>query len=132
MLRSRLAKLLEPGRLLQLRVFFAYARFLAVSAVGLPNWRVVLWFPVLLLLGTAIAVALGLSGTSSGAHWLNLGTGADPRLLEGMPRPIRSDEWLVAQGWVVSQSKHGYPAVNPGFPGGLDMTVLNELPTCEY
>ena len=127
-----LATGLRSSRVICNRAYGAYERFVAVSTFGLPNWRVVLWFPVLILLGTAIMISLGISGTSSGAHWLNLGTGADPRLLEGVPRPIRSDEWLVAQGWVVSQSNHGYPAVNPGFPGGLDMTVLNELPNWDW
>ncbi|MFC6354798.1 hypothetical protein ACFQB0_01545 [Luethyella okanaganae] len=49
-----------------------------------------------------------------------------------MPRAIRSDEWLVQQAWVVSQANSGYPALNDHFPGGIDMTVFNELPTWEW
>lgn len=102
------------------------------AASGLPNWRVLTWFPLLALLGTVALIALQLSGTSSGAHWPALGSGADPRLLFGVPRPIRSDEWLVAQSWLVSQVENGFPAINPTFPGGMDVTVLNELPSADW
>ncbi|MEB0201777.1 hypothetical protein QN354_08405 [Cryobacterium sp. 5I3] len=84
------------------------------------------------MLVTSILIALGISGTSSGAHWLTLGSGVDPRLLEGAPRGIRSDEWLVQQSWVVSQFNRGFPVVNTMFPGGTDMTVLNELPSWDW
>jgi len=99
---------------------------------GLPNWRVVMWFPVLAALGVLVLVFLHISGTSSGYHWLTLGTGHDPRLILGSPKGIRSDEWLVQQSWVVSQSNTGYGAMNPTFPGGSDMTVLNELPSWHW
>jgi hypothetical protein len=102
------------------------------TALGLPNWRVVLWFPVLVALVVSVLIALQLSGTSSGVHWFTLGTGPDPRLVSGVPRPIRSDEWLVQQGWLVSQAHRGYPVVNHMFPGGTDMTVLNELPSWDW
>ena len=110
----------------------AYATFVEPRASGLPNWRVVLWFPGLLLLGAIILIALGISGTSSGAHWLSFGVGEDPRLLLGGPRPIRSDEWLVQQSWIVSQNQQGFPVFNQTLPGGMDATVLNELPALDW
>ena len=110
----------------------AIARFTEPRASGLPNWRVVLAFPAAAILIFLILVVFEISGTSAGAHWVNLGTGADPRLLYGTPRTIRSDEWLVQLGWVVSQSHHGWPASNSIFPGGVDMTVLNELPSWDW
>lgn len=109
-----------------------YRGFVVTSAAGLPNWRVVTWFPALATLSASILIALGISGTSSGAHWSLLGAGSDPRLISGVPRGIRSDEWLVQQGWIVSQHLRGFPAVNGLFPGGTDMTVLNELPSWDW
>jgi len=106
--------------------------FTESAASGLPRWRVVSIFPALVLVGFVVLVVLQLSGTSSGAHWINLGSGPDPHLLYGAPRMIRSDEWLVQQSWVVSQSHQGWPTVNPIFPGGVDMTVLNELPSWDW
>jgi hypothetical protein len=114
------------------RLLKRYILFTTPTASGLPNWRVVTWFPVLAALGTVVLVVLHLSGTSSGMHWLYLGTGHDPRLIFGNPKAIRGDEWYVQQSWVVSQSNTGYGAVNPTFPGGSDMTFLNELPSWDW
>lgn len=99
---------------------------------GLPNWRVVTWFPALAALGASVLIAFAISGTSSGAHWFAFGTGIDPAVILGGPRPIRQDEWLVAQGWITSQIQQGFPVINPSFPGGIDATVLMELPTLDW
>jgi hypothetical protein len=101
-------------------------------ATGLPNWRVVTWFPALVTLGASLLIALRISGTSAGAWWATFGTGADPRLLLGGPRPIRQDEWLTAQGWITSQIEQGFPVINRVFPGGMDATVLMELPSTDW
>ena len=108
------------------------ARFTEPGVSGLPNWRVLSIFPAAVFVVFLLLVAFEISGTSTGAHWTNLGTGLDPRLLYGTPRTIRSDEWLVQMGWVVSQSHHGWPGRNMIFPGGVDMTVLNELPSWDW
>ena len=102
------------------------------AATGLPNWRVVSWFPTLVVIVVAVLVILQLGGTSSGMHWLALGTGDDPRLVFGSPRAIRSDEWLVQQSWVVSQSNTGFLGTNLLFPGGMDMTVFSEIPSWDW
>lgn len=99
---------------------------------GLPNWRVVAWFPALVSLGAALLIALRVSGTSAGAWWATFGTGLDPRVILGGPRPIRQDEWLTAQGWITSQIQQGFPVVNGVFPGGMDATVLMELPSADW
>lgn len=111
------------------------ARFreaLEPRASGLPNWRVVTWFPAVVTLGAALLIALRISGTSAGAWWQTFGTGLDPRVLLGGPRPIRQDEWLTAQGWITSQIQQGFPVVNGVFPGGMDATVLMELPNLDW
>lgn len=109
-----------------------YIRLTTPTSAGLPNWLVLWWFPALAALGVVVLIALHLSGTSSGVHWYLLGTGDDPRLILGTPRSIRSDEWLVQQAWVVSQSNTGYSEINPTFPGGSDMVLLNELPSWHW
>jgi hypothetical protein len=102
------------------------------ATTGLPNWRVVTWFPVLAFVGALVLVVLHISGTSSGVEWYSLGNGVDPNLILGSPRAIRSDEWLVQQSWVVSQAQHGFGDINPTLPGGIDMAVLNELPSWDW
>lgn len=104
----------------------------APRASGLPNWRVVTWFPALVSFGAALLIALRVSGTSAGAWWATFGTGLDPRVILGGPRPIRQDEWLTAQGWITSQIQQGFPVVNGVFPGGMDATVLMELPAADW
>jgi hypothetical protein len=120
----------DQGLLVRLRA--AYLGFVEPTLLGLPNWRVVSALPIVLGVAFVVLVIFGVSGTSSGVHWLNIGEGADPRLIAGTPRAIRSDEWLVQQGWVVSQYLRGFPAVNDMFPGGTDMAVLNELPSWDW
>lgn len=107
-------------------------RLVEPRSSGLPNAWVTWWFPVALLVSGVVLVAARLSGTSRGILWLILGEGADPRLLAGTPRLIRSDEWLVNQGWTISQARWGYPTINPTFPGGMDATVLQELPSWDW
>jgi len=120
------------GRTRRQRIADSYAFFVAPRPSGLPNWKVVTWFPALVgFLGTLL-ISFGISGTSSGSHWANFGTGDDPRLLLGGPRPIRSDEWLVSQSWISSQAQQGFPAQNHTLPGGMDATVLNELPNWDW
>lgn len=109
-----------------------YLRFVQPSERGLPNWRVLLGFPVLATLFIGVLIALQISGSSSGAHWFSLGQGTDPQLLAGTPRAIRQDEWLIHQSWVVSSYQAGFAALNPMFPGGSDVTVLNELPSWDW
>ena len=99
---------------------------------GLPNALVVAWFPVLLLLVVGVLVALSLTGSSSGVYWPIFHDRADPNLVWGRPRPIRSDEWLVQTSWLVSQDAQGYPDTNAVFPGGMDATVWNDLPSWHW
>lgn len=114
------------------RLLAWYRSVVEPAATGLPRWPVLLWLPVVVTVGAAVLIALGISGTSSGAYWLEFGTGADPDALLGGPRPIRSDEWLVQQSWIISQAQQGYPVVNGTFPGGMNATVAMELPTWDW
>jgi len=102
------------------------------AATGLPRWPILLWFPGLLFLLMIIAVALGISGSSTGAFWQSFGAGTDPSLIAGTPRGVRSDEWLTFGSWLVSQASQGYPAINQVYPGGTDTTVLLDLPSWSW
>jgi hypothetical protein len=109
-----------------------FARSIEPLTSGLPNWRVVTWFPALVALGAVVLIVLNISGSSSGAHWAYFGMGQDPNLLIGNPRLIRSDEWFVHQAWVISQIQQGFPSVNQTLPGGMDVTVALEVPVLDW
>jgi hypothetical protein len=114
------------------RLLERWVRLTAPRPSGLPNGLVLAWFPLLVAAVVAVLVALSISGSSTGMFWTLLGKGPDPDLLAGTPQPVRSDEWLVQSGWVVSQDAEGFPAVNHVFPGGMDATVMNDLPAWHW
>lgn len=115
-----------------IRAGAAWQRVVAPRPSGLPNLLVLVGFPVVALLVVVVLVALGISGNSSGVYWQSFGTGADPDLLAGRPQGIRSDEWLVQSSWIISQVREGFPVVNQSFPGGMDATIQNDLPTWDW
>ena len=99
---------------------------------GLPTARVLLWFPLLVLLVFAVAVLTGVSGSSMGMwHLLMQGT-PDPNVIAGEPRPIRQDEWMVQGSWLLSQASQGFPTINHVFPGGQNATLMNDVPTWDW
>jgi len=110
----------------------AWERLVQPRASGLPNLLVLLGFPVASVVVVAVLVALGISGSSTGVYWQSFGSGADPDLLAGTPRGIRSDEWLVQSSWVLSQVRQGFPVVNGSFAGGMDATIQNDLPSWDW
>jgi len=93
---------------------------------------VLLSVPILFFLVIGTLMALGISGSSTGVYWAMFGTGPDPSLLLGSPQGIRSDEWLVQSSWIVSQAQQGFPLINQTFPGGMDSTVQNDLPSWDW
>jgi hypothetical protein len=110
----------------------SFERLVLPRASGLPNLVVLLSVPILFFLVIGTLMALGISGSSTGVYWAFFGTGPDPSLLLGDPRKIRSDEWLVQSSWIVSQAQQGFPLINQTFPGGMDSTVQNDLPTWDW
>ena len=79
-----------------------------------------------------VLVSLGISGSSTGVAHESFETSADPDLLLLEPQPIRSDEWAVQSVWTVSQVENGLPVRNEAMPGGVDMTMLWEVPYAEW
>jgi hypothetical protein len=106
----------------------AYRRWTQPAEDGLPRARVLIAFPAAVLLVLIVLVGLGISGSSSGiAHgWFE--TGSDPALIAFKPQAIRSDEWNVQTPYTVSQVQEGLPAKNTALPGGVDMSMLFEVP----
>lgn len=123
-----------PGaRKLYVDAHIRFEKWVEPTEFGLPNARVLWVFPGVIALLFVVLVALGVSGSSTGVYWSVFGSGgADPDLLNGVPRPIRSDEWLVQSSWVVSQVQQGFSALNQTFPGGMDATVQNDLPAWDW
>ncbi|MBD8468419.1 hypothetical protein IFU30_19285 [Plantibacter sp. CFBP 8798] len=109
-----------------------FADAMEPTTEGLPNRRT-LMVPLVALLVVFIAlVAAGITGSSSGILNQSVNSAADPNLLAGEPRNIRSDEWSVQTSWVISQVEQGLPVVNENFPGGMDSTVQNDLPSGDW
>ncbi|CAN5206422.1 hypothetical protein BH09ACT1_BH09ACT1_02240 [soil metagenome] len=99
---------------------------------ALPSLRVLLAFPVILLLLGAVLVAFGVNGTSSGAYYSTVYDGADPDLIAGHPQQIRSDEWNTGTSWTISQLEEGLPERNETFPGGMDAALPYDLPRADW
>lgn len=84
-------------------------------------------FPVLVVLGLLVLTALGISGTSSAALYEYLYGQSDPHVVVGLPRGVRSDEWLVNTPMILAQAAAGYRLHNPAL-GGRDMSVVFDVP----
>lgn len=82
--------------------------------------------------GFVVLVALGLSGTSSGILHPLLFQGGDSRLIAGGPKAIRSDEWLVSTPLLLAQIEQGFPRFSDIVPGGMDVSVLWDVPYREW
>ena len=89
------------------RVLRTYKRFTVPAEDGLPHARVLLAFPLALLILGAALVGLGLNGSSSGAFYPEISTGVDPALIAGEPELTRSDEWNVGTVWTIAQVEQG-------------------------
>jgi hypothetical protein len=86
-------------------------------------WGLAAYFVLFTLL-----VAFGINGSSSSLLYGSFHPGTDPGLIAGQPRPIRSDEWLVVTPLIISQVQNGLPAVSDIFPGGMDASIVWDLP----
>ncbi|MBC7401619.1 MAG: hypothetical protein H7279_00345 [Microbacteriaceae bacterium] len=100
---------------------------------GLPSLRLLLGFPVLLLLLGIILVGVSVNGSSSGAFYPSVKLGHDDALIAGSPERTRSDEWNVQTVWALAQVQQGLPVTNETFPGGgMDATLPQDLPRRDW
>lgn len=79
-----------------------------------------------------VLVVFRISGTSMGLFYAQFFNGSDPNLIAGTPRAIRSDEWLVVAPLTVAQVQQGLPRMSDVLPGGLDTSILWDLPYREW
>lgn len=91
------------------------------------RWQVLIGVAVYLL-ALAVLVVTTINGSSSGAFYRDFYAGRDPRLLLGGPRGLRSDEWMVTTPLLIGQVEQGLPRVSQVIPGGLDVSVLFDVP----
>jgi len=87
-------------------------------------------FPAAVLVVLLVFTALGISGTSS--PLLATDAGSSDTVIAGLPRSIRSDEWIVHTPLVVSQVENEMPRYGDIGVGSHDMSVLSDLPVADW
>lgn len=92
------------------------------------------FFPFVLLCCLIVLTAFRISGTSVGTYHLYFfgAEKADPDLLYGSPRSIRSDEWLGNTQMIIAQEAAGYPRVNENIGSERDMSLIVDVPYKEW
>jgi hypothetical protein len=83
-------------------------------------------FPAAVLIALLVFTAFGISGSSS--PLLAKDAGSSDTVIAGLPRTIRSDEWIVHTPLVISQVENGMPRYGDVGVGSHDMSVLSDLP----
>ncbi|WP_407341773.1 hypothetical protein [Pengzhenrongella phosphoraccumulans] len=99
---------------------------------GAPLSRQVLLGAGLYAAVLLVLVVTAINGTSSGMYYKEFFAGVDPRLIIGGPRGVRSDEWYVTTPLVIAQVQQGLPRISDVFPGGVDMSVMWDMPYREW
>ena len=79
-----------------------------------------------------ILVATAINGTSTGMYYNEFFPGQDPRRIIGAPHEVRSDEWYVTTPLLIAQVQQGLPRFSEVFPGGMDVSVLWDMPYREW
>lgn len=91
-------------------------------------------YPTLLFCALLIFTLLKISGTSIGSYndIFYGDESKDSSLIQGEPRQIRSDEWLVITQTIIAQKEAGFPRVNHNFNNGQDMSLISDAPYLEW
>jgi len=87
-------------------------------------------FPSVVLIALLVLTVLGISGSSS--PLLAKDAGSSDTVIAGLPRAIRSDEWIVHTPMVISQVENGSPRYGDIGVGSHDMSVLSDLPVAGW
>lgn len=86
-------------------------------------------YPALIVFIFIVLVIFRISGSSIGVYHNYLyGDARDSNLIYGKPRPIRSDEWLVATQLTIAQKENNFGRFNFNVLGGQDMSLLVNAP----
>ena len=103
---------------------------LQVALEFMSQKRRYLIFPAVVLIALLVFTALGISGSSS--PLLAQNAGSSDTVIAGLPRTIRSDEWIVHTPLVISQVENGMPRYGDVGVGSHDMSVLSDLPVADW
>jgi hypothetical protein len=105
-------------------------KFKASKIGNLLSKHRVFIYPIVIFVIFLILVLFRISGTSIGIYhdYLYGNTSKDTNLLYGKPRPIRSDEWLVATQYTIIQEQNGFNRINTNLLGGQDVSILTDAP----
>lgn len=96
---------------------------------GKSNRRFLI-FPAVVFAALFVLTTLGISGSSS--PLLAKDAGSSDTVIAGLPRAIRSDEWIVHTPMVISQVENGQPRYGDVGVGSHDMSVLSDLPVADW
>lgn len=123
---------LGPVPLLRTACLLALGLAVAAAAALLPRRVAHALFRLryaVAVVAVLAAVLLDVSGSSVGMWAQALGNGTDAGTLLGVPRGVRSDEWLVSTPFALSQGHVGYAALSSLVRGtATDMTMTYGQP----
>jgi len=92
--------------------------------------RRLLMFPFAVCVVLMSFTAFGISGSSSPLLATDAGSGDS--VVFGLPRSIRSDEWIVHTPMVISQVENNSPRYGDVGVGTHDMSILSDLPVLDW
>ena len=92
--------------------------------------RRLLMFPAAVVVVVMTFTAFGVSGSSSPLLATDAGSGDS--VVFGLPRSIRSDEWIVHTPMVISQVENNLPRYGDVGVGSHDMSILSDLPVLDW
>ena len=92
--------------------------------------RRLLMFPLAVFVVLMTFTAFGISGSSTPLLATDAGSGDS--VVFGLPRSIRSDEWIVHTPMVISQVENDSPRYGDVGVGSHDMSILSDLPVLDW
>ena len=87
-------------------------------------------FPLAVFVVLMTFTAFGISGSSTPLLATDAGSGDS--VVFGLPRSIRSDEWIVHTPMVISQVENNSPRYGDVGVGSHDMSILSDLPVLDW
>jgi len=87
-------------------------------------------FPFAVFIVLMTFTAFGISGSSTPLLATDAGSGDS--VVFGLPRSIRSDEWIVHTPMVISQVENNSPRYGDVGVGSHDMSILSDLPVLDW
>ena len=87
-------------------------------------------FPLAVFVVLMTFTAFGISGSSTPLLATDAGSGDS--VVFGLPRSIRSDEWIVHTPMVISQVENDSPRYGDVGVGSHDMSILSDLPVLDW